>query len=79
MIVGMAIVSSVKYPELSVVNVLWRSIGSVFSLYLTVFFFEWMFSAFRADKEEVEYNDELSLMDRIVGIALITISVLLWA
>lgn len=79
MVAGVAIVSSLKYPELSPINLMWRSIGSVISLYMTVFFYEWFFSVFRADGEEVEYDGEMNMIERIFVIALITLSVLLWA
>jgi len=79
MVAGVAIVSAIKYPELSLASLLWRSIGSVISLYVAVFFFESFYSLFTADTEEVETDGEMTMTERVLTIALITVSVLLWA
>ena len=79
MVAGVAIVSSIKYPELSPINLMWRSIGSVISVYVTVFICEGFLSVFKANGEEVEYDGEMNIIERIFVIALITVSVLLWA
>lgn len=79
MVAGVAIVSSVKYPELSPVSLLWRSIGSVISLYLLTLFWDGFHSVFKADAEEVETDGEATMIERVLIVGLITVSVLLWA
>ena len=79
MVAGVVIVSSIKHPELSAVDLAWRSIGSVISLYVTVLIFEGFLSTFKGDREEVDYDGEMSMTERIFVIVLIAISVLLWA